>query len=83
MASYSHRFPFVLIAVGLLLVACGMFAAMSASPVAALDCGCGGQVQCVTKQWIVNLGWVMSISGIVLACVATNRWMLVCWSHRA
>lgn len=66
MVKFLHRIPVVLIAMGALLVAAGIFSSMVSSPVAALDCGCGGQVQCVTKQMLVYFGGVVCLCGVLV-----------------
>jgi hypothetical protein len=53
----------VLMLAGGLLMATGLFAMSDITPLASMDCGCGGQTQCITKLAFLDRGAVLALSG--------------------
>ncbi|MFW5883200.1 MAG: hypothetical protein ACOCVG_02430 [Verrucomicrobiota bacterium] len=51
---------------GLVMFSAGMFAKSNATPMGAMDCGCGGGQECVTKNKAVSMGSGVTVAGGVL-----------------
>lgn len=56
---------------GLVLLFGGLFSQSAVTPLATMDCGCGGAQACVTKASIVNLGTILIASGILCLSMST------------
>jgi hypothetical protein len=56
----------VMIVAGGILLLTGLFAMSDVTPLASMDCGCGGQTQCITKLGFLDRGGVLMVAGSFL-----------------
>lgn len=57
--------PAALLVVGLSLITTALFLKSDATPMGSMDCGCGRQTECVTKNRGATIGAALSITGAV------------------
>lgn len=63
--SAQRHLPIFFLLLGLILLGLGLFFSIPGTPMAAMDCGCGGAQNCVTKAASVQWGTVSLVSGMV------------------
>lgn len=75
--SLGKTIAWSLLFIGLILVIGGLFAQSSLTPLATMDCGCGGAQACVTKQSMVSLGSLLTASGLLCFFLSSTSliWM--------
>ena len=62
--------PAAFLLLGAVLLTVGLLTQSGATPMGAMDCGCGGGHACVTKQAAVNTGAVLLTAGSSTLVVA-------------
>lgn len=78
MKTALRALPLLLLLVGSTLLTAGLFTQSGATPMGAMDCGCGGGHACVTKQAAVNTGAVLLTAGgssLVVALITAGAFL--------